>query len=97
MLYATAFVAVNTYITVWLTKEKGWAAGSVATLLLVSGGVGYLFYILGGVLGERFGRRSVLVVTGLLVGPLNLLLLLSTSHAAQAVIFFLAYQAGRPR
>lgn len=93
VLYATAFVAVNTYITVWLTQVKGWDAGAAATLLLVSGGIGYLFYLLGGVLGERFGRRPVLVVTGLLVGPLNLVLLLSTSHVLEAVIYFLAFQA----
>jgi MFS family permease len=93
LLYAAAFVAVNTYITVWLTKEKGWTDGSVATLLLVSGGIGYLFYLLGGLLGERYGRRNVLVVTGLLVGPLNLALLLTTNHAAIAVLYFLAFQA----
>lgn len=93
VLYATAFVAVNTYITVWLTQQKGWTTGAVATLLLVAGGLGYFFYLLGGILGERFGRRSVLVVTGLMVGPLNLILLLSTAHALQAVVFFLAFQA----
>lgn len=93
LLYATAFVAVNTYITVWLTSEKGWSAGSVAVLLLVSGGIGYFFYLLGGALGERFGRRNVLVVTGLLVGPLNLALLLTTNQVAVAIIYFLAFQA----
>jgi MFS family permease len=93
VLYATGFVAVNTYITVWLTQVKGWDAGAAATLLLVSGGIGYLFYLLGGVLGERYGRRPVLVVTGLLVGPLNLLLLLSTNHVTEAVVYFLAFQA----
>lgn len=93
LLYASAFVAVNTYITVWLTSEKGWSETGVATLLLVSGGIGYLFYLLGGLLGERFGRRNVLVVTGLLVGPLNLLLLLTTNNTAIAVLYFLAFQA----
>lgn len=93
LLYASAFVAVNTYITVWLTSEKGWSETQVATLLLVSGGIGYLFYLLGGLLGERFGRRNVLLVTGLLVGPLNLLLLLTTNHTAIAVLYFLAFQA----
>ena len=93
LLYASAFVAVNTYVTVWLTEEKGWRGSSVATLLLVSGGIGYLFYILGGLLGEHFGRRNVLVVTGLLVGPLNLALLLTTNHAAIAVLYFLVFQA----
>ncbi len=93
LLYAAAFVAVNTYVTVWLTKEKGWTEGSVATLLLVSGGIGYFFYLLGGLLGERYGRRNVLVVTGLLVGPLNLALLLTTDHTAVAVLYFLVFQA----
>ena len=93
LLYSTAYVATNLYITYWLTTARGWSAGAVAVLLLVSGGVGYFFYLLGGALGERFGRRSVLLVSGLLVGPLNLLLLLAPGHAVQAVIFFLIYQA----
>lgn len=93
LLYGAAFVAVNTYITVWLTKEKGWTKGHVATLLLVAGGLGYLFYLLGGVLGERYGRRKVLLLTGVLVGPLNLALLLTTNHVALAVLYFFAFQA----
>jgi MFS family permease len=63
------------------------------TLLLVSGGIGFFFYILGGWLGERYGRRAVLVVSGLLTGPLNLLLLLVHQQVAVAVIYFLVYQA----
>lgn len=93
LLYATSFVATNVYITVWLTSEKGWTASAVATLLLVSGGIGYFFYLLGGWLGERYGRRNVLVVSGLLVGPLNLALLLVTNNVLIAVVYFLAYQA----
>lgn len=93
LLYATSFVATNVYITVWLTREKGWSASAVATLLLVSGGVGYLFYLLGGWLGERYGRRRVLIVSGLLVGPLNLALLLVSGDVAVAVVYFLVYQA----
>jgi MFS family permease len=93
VLYATSFVATNIYITVWLTSEKQWTESAVATLLLVSGGIGYLFYLLGGWLGERYGRRNVLVVSGLLVGPLNLLLLLVTNDVAIAVVYFLIYQA----
>jgi MFS family permease len=93
LLYATSWVATNVYITYWLTQERGWTADGAARLLLVSGGIGFFFYILGGWLGERFGRRSVLVVTGLLTGPLNLLLLLVHQPAAIAVIYFLVYQA----
>jgi MFS family permease len=93
LLYATSWVATNVYITYWLTQERGWTAAGAARLLLVSGGIGFFFYILGGWIGERFGRRSVLVVTGLLTGPLNLLLLLVHQPAAVAVIYFLVYQA----
>jgi len=89
LLYATSWVATNVYITYWLTHERGWTPGEAAALLLVSGGIGFFFYILGGWLGERYGRRSVLVVSGLLTGPLNLLLLLVHQQLAIAVIYFL--------
>lgn len=92
LLYATSFVATNVYITYWLTHSRGWSASQAATLLLVSGGVGYLFYIVGGLAGERWGRRNVLVVSGLLTGPLNLALLLTHDTAAMAVVYFLVYQ-----
>ncbi|MBO0874028.1 MAG: MFS transporter, partial [Pseudonocardia sp.] len=93
LLYATSWVATNVYITYWLTHERGWTASQAATLLLVSGGVGFGFYLLGGYLGERYGRRSVLVVSGLVTGPLNLVLLLVHQYAAVAVVYFLVYQA----
>jgi 2-polyprenyl-6-methoxyphenol hydroxylase-like FAD-dependent oxidoreductase len=47
---------------------------------MVSGAAGFLFYVLGGALGERWGRREVLIVTALLVAPLNLILLLVQQH-----------------
>jgi MFS family permease len=93
LVYATSFVATNVYITYWLTEVKGWTQSGAATLLLVSGGLGFFFYILGGALGERFGRYRVLIVSGLLVGPLNLLVLLLNNNVAIAVVFFLIYQA----
>lgn len=93
LLYATSFVATNVYITYWLTHDKGWSAGQAATLLMVAGGIGYFFYILGGLAGERWGRRNVLVVSGLLTGPLNLILFLSHGMAATAVVYFFVYQA----
>ena len=93
LFYATAFVAPNVYITVWLTDEKGWSTGGAATLLLVAGGIGFFFYLLGGALGERYGRRNVLLVTGVLVGPLNLALLLTSNKPILAVLYFFAFQA----
>lgn len=92
LLYAISFVATNVFIVYWLTKVKGWTDGEAATLLLVSGGVGFFFYVIGGSLGERFGRRNVLLVSGCLVGPLNLVILLVADHTWVAIIFFLIYQ-----
>jgi len=51
-----------------------------------------LFYLLGGWLGERWGRRQVLIGTALLVPPLNLVFLLAHDHAALVVVYFLIYQ-----
>lgn len=92
LLYAISFVATNVFIVYWLTQVKGWTDGEAAVLLLVSGGVGFFFYVIGGFLGEKFGRRNVLVVSGCLVGPLNLVILLVADHTWVAIIFFLIYQ-----
>lgn len=92
LLYAVSFVATNVYIVYWLTKAKGWTDDQAALLLLVSGGIGFLFYLLGGILGERYGRRNVMVVSGVLVGPLNLAILLVPGHVWVAIVFFLIYQ-----
>jgi MFS family permease len=93
LLYATSWVATNVYITYWLTHDRGWTAAAAAKLLLISGGIGFFFYILGGWIGERVGRRWVLIVSGLATGPLNLLLLLMHGYLAIAVVYFLVYQA----
>lgn len=92
LLYAMAFVATNVYIAYWLTKVKGWTADEVAALLLVCGGIGFFFYIVGGILGEKFGRRNVMIVSGVLVGPLNLLILFASGHVWVAIVFFCIYQ-----
>jgi predicted MFS family arabinose efflux permease len=47
---------------------------------------------LGGLLGERWGRREVLIGTGLLVAPLNLLFLFVDQYALVAIVYFLIYQ-----
>ncbi|MBV8526627.1 MAG: MFS transporter [Acetobacteraceae bacterium] len=93
LFYGTSFVATNVYITYWLTEYLGWAASSAAQLLLVSSGIGYFFYILGGLFGERWGRRQVLVVTGLVTGPLNLLFMFLHNPVAIAIVYFCIYQA----
>ena len=93
LFYSISYVATNFYITYWLTSFKGFSSKEASVLLLVSGGVGFFFYIFGGWLGEKYGRRTVLIVTGALVAPLNLLFLLVQAHWAIVVVYFLIYQA----
>lgn len=93
LFYATSWVATNVYITYWLTQYNHWTGAEAGRLLLVCGGVGYLFYVLGGALGERWGRREVLVWTGLATGPLNLIFMFVHHPVAIWVIYFLIYQA----
>jgi MFS family permease len=93
LFYSTSWVATNVYITYWLTTYSGWSASNAATLLLVCGGIGFFFYILGGFLGEKWGRREVLIVTGILTGPLNLLFMFLHSSVWICIVYFLIYQA----
>ncbi len=92
LFYSTSFVATNLYITDFLTREKGFTGAQAGNLLLVCGGVGFLFYVLGGLIGERWGRREVLIGTGLLVAPLNLLFLFVNEFTIIAIVYFLIYQ-----
>lgn len=93
MCYGASFAATNFYITDFLTRVKGFTSDQAGTLLMVSGAVGFLFYMLGGALGERWGRREVLIVTAPLVAPLNLIFLIVQPAALVAIVYFLIYQA----
>lgn len=90
--YATSYVATNVYITYWLTTYDHWTANQAAQLLLVAGGIGFFFYVLGGFMGQRWGRQRVLVATGILTAPLNLLFLFIHGHAVLFVLYFVIYQ-----
>ena len=92
LFYSTSFVASNFYITDWLTRVKGFTGSQASTLLLISGGIGFFFYVLGGLLGERWGRREVLIGTGILVAPLNLLLLVVNQFYLIGLVYFFVYQ-----
>lgn len=93
IFYGASYVATNFYITYWLTQFKGFSTDAASTLLLACGGIGFFFYILGGWLGERFGRRNVILVTGILVAPLALAFLYVQQTWAVVAIYFLLYQA----
>ena len=92
LFYATSWVATNVYITYWLVHYDHWTSAETGRLLLISGGLGYLLLHLWRLLGERWGRREVLVWTGLATGPLNLLFMLVHQPAWIWVIYFLIYQ-----
>jgi predicted MFS family arabinose efflux permease len=53
-------VATGLYITDFMTQVKGISGSQASLILLVCGGVGF-FYVLGGLMGERWGRREVLI------------------------------------
>jgi MFS family permease len=90
--YGTALVATNIYITYWLTTYRGWSSAAASTLLLVSGGLGFFFYVLGGWLGERYGRRSVLIVSAGLTPVLALVFLYADAGWLLALSYFFLYQ-----
>jgi predicted MFS family arabinose efflux permease len=56
-------VATNTYIVDWLANYRGFSHGTATALLLVASGIGFFFYVIGGALGERFGRQRVLIAS----------------------------------
>jgi predicted MFS family arabinose efflux permease len=93
IFYGASCVATNFYIAYWLTMYKGFTTSATSSLLLACGGIGFFFYILGGWLGERFGRREVIIVTGALVAPLTLLFLLAQQKWIVVLVYFLLYQA----
>ncbi len=92
LFYSTSWVATNVYIAYWLTHYRTWTANGAGRLLLISGGIGFFFYILGGLAGERWGRREVLVWSGIITGPLNLAFMFIHGTVALAVIYFCIYQ-----
>ena len=92
LFYTTSWVATNVYITYWLVQYDQWSSAGASRLLLICGGLGFFFYILGGLLGERWGRREVLVWTGLVTGPLNLLFMFVHQPIWVCVVYFLIYQ-----
>ena len=93
IFYGASFVATNFYIAYWLTKYKNFSDSAASGLLLACGGIGFFFYILGGWLGERWGRREVIIVSGVLVAPLSLAFLLAEQRWLVVVVYFFLFQA----
>ena len=93
LFYGTALVATNVYITYWLTTYGHWSESAAGTLLLISGGIGFGFYVLGGWLGERYGRRIVLIVSAGLTPLLAIAFVLAgDTRWLVAILYFLLFQ-----
>jgi MFS family permease len=93
IFYGASYVATNFYIAYWLTTYKHFSSSFTSTLLLACGGIGFFFYVLGGMLGERWGRRAVMIVSGVLVAPLSLIFLVVQQKWLVVAVYFLLYQA----
>jgi|tagenome__1003787_1003787.scaffolds.fasta_scaffold20855136_1 MFS family permease len=88
LLYSAAFVATNTYIVDWLAQYRSFSHSAATALLLVASGVGFLFYVL----GERFGRRRVLIVSAALAAALTIAFYFASATWLVWVIYLLVYQ-----
>jgi len=92
VLYAAGFVAANTYITNWLTQYRGFSKSTALALLLVASGIGIGFYVLGGALGERFGRQRVLIASAILTLALTVGFYFARVTALIWILYILLYQ-----
>jgi len=91
--YASSWMLTNVFISYFLTQFYGWSATRVAILLLISGGIGYFFYPLGGYFGEKIGRRNVLFITAALTPIFAVMFLVSIKYVLLAsIIYFFLYQ-----
>lgn len=93
IFYGASYVATNFYISYWLTEVKGFSVSAASLLLLVCGGIGFFFYIIGGLLGERYGRREVIILSGALVAPLSIVMIYIQQEWLLMVVYFFLYQA----
>lgn len=91
--YASSWMLTNVFIIYYLVTFYGWNTTYAVTLLLISSGVGFFFYPLGGFIGERIGRRNVLIFTAGLT-PIFALLFIYEIHniPIASVIYFFLYQ-----
>ncbi len=92
LAYAAAFTATNTYIVYWLVTYQGFSDQTSTLMLLVASAFGWFFYVLGGLLGERMGRRRVLVGSAVLLVALSALWPWLSGAFALWTCYFFIYQ-----
>ncbi len=91
--YASSWALTNIFIAFYLEHYFGWSLTFVAYLLLISGGLGFFFYPLSGYLGEKFGRKTVLVYTAVATPILAIIFIVDIHYILlAAIIYFFVYQ-----
>ncbi|GGM72702.1 MFS transporter [Thermogymnomonas acidicola] len=91
--YASSWMLPNVFISAFLVNFYGWSSSYVALLLLISGGLGFFFYPLGGYLGEKFGRKYVLIGSAAFTPLLAGLFILNVHNVLVAsILYFFIYQ-----
>ncbi len=91
--YASSWMLPNVFISAYLVEFYGWAPTYVATLLVISGGIGFFFYPLGGFLGEKIGRKNVLIASAILTPVLAFLFITNVHYILVAsILYFFIYQ-----
>lgn len=60
--------------------------------MLYCGFIGFFFYIPGGWLGEKFGRKKMITYAALSVALLSVILLLSNNFWLMVAVYFLIFQ-----
>jgi len=91
--YGASYVASNLYIVYWLTHYNGYSNRAAVFLLLACGAIGFWFYIVGGLLGERVSRRRILFWTAVCVPVSTLAFMWIHSLVWSALVYFFVYQA----
>lgn len=91
--YASSWMLTNVFIVYFLVTFYNWPNNYAVTLLLISSGIGFFFYPIGGYFGERIGRRNVLTITALLT-PIFALAFIYEIHSLliASIIYFFIYQ-----
>jgi len=91
--YASSWMLPNVFIAAYLVEFYGWTATYVATLLVISGGLGFFFYPLSGYIGEKVGRKNVLIGTAILT-PITALAFILNVHDIfiASIAYFFVYQ-----
>jgi len=92
LAYSAAFVATNSYIIYWMEDYRGISDDTATLMLLTAAGAGWFFYVIGGWLGEHFGRKRVLVASATVSVGLATLFYFVHGTVPLWIVYFVIYQ-----